>query len=125
MISSKIGFVKRFRLRLSIVSRHSANAELQIAECKLKNAKWKEQILNVKCQQKTPKAERILNFCTLQFFRQGRIPSGDILQCCIHEVAFGEFVNTRVYRKAQKGYVRKNDERNPQRGRYVAETDKR
>jgi len=30
MIPSKIGFVKRFRLRLSIVSRHSANVELQI-----------------------------------------------------------------------------------------------
>ncbi|OQX79959.1 MAG: hypothetical protein B6D56_06090 [Candidatus Omnitrophica bacterium 4484_70.1] len=52
-----IGFVKRFRLRLSIVSQHSANAELQIAECKLsagdgsafggKNAKWKEQILKM------------------------------------------------------------------------------
>jgi len=47
MVPPKIGFVKRFRLWLSIVSRHSANAELQIAECKLKNAKWKEQILKM------------------------------------------------------------------------------
>jgi len=32
-----------------------------------KNAKWKEQILNVKCQQKTPKAERILIFAFCNF----------------------------------------------------------
>jgi len=30
MDSPTIGFLKRFRLRLSIVSQHSANAELQI-----------------------------------------------------------------------------------------------
>jgi len=33
MASYKIGFLRRFRLRLSIVSRHSANAELQIEDC--------------------------------------------------------------------------------------------
>jgi len=41
IVSSTIGFVRRFRLRLSIVSRHSANAELQIEDCKLKIANWK------------------------------------------------------------------------------------
>jgi len=77
MVSSKIGFARRFRLRVSIISRHSANAELQIAECKLKNAKWKEQILkNVKCRQKTPKAERILIFALCNFSAKGGSPSG-------------------------------------------------
>ena len=38
MVSPKIDFLKR--LRLSIVSRHSANAELQ-------NAKWKVGILKI------------------------------------------------------------------------------
>ena len=72
-----IGFVKRFRLRLSIVSQHSANAELQIAECKLKNAKLERtNIKNVKCQQKTPKAERILIFALCNFSTKGGSPSG-------------------------------------------------
>jgi len=69
---------------------------------------------NIKCKMSTKNTKSRKNFELLHF-----------AICCIHEVAFGEFVNTRVYRKAQKGYVRKNDERNPQRGRYVAETDKR
>ena len=62
MVSSKIGFVKRFRLRLSIVSRHSANAELLACACRTqtgklsaggesavggKNAKWKVRILKM------------------------------------------------------------------------------
>jgi len=41
MVSSTIGFVRRFRLRLSIAKRHSANVELQIAKCKMKRANIK------------------------------------------------------------------------------------
>ncbi|OQX87839.1 MAG: hypothetical protein B6D55_02235 [Candidatus Omnitrophica bacterium 4484_70.2] len=63
MVLSKIGFVKWFRLRLSIVSRHSANAELQNEKCKVKSANTK----NVKCQQKIPKAKRILTFALYNF----------------------------------------------------------
>ena len=65
MVSSKIGFVKRFRLRLSIAKRHFTNVELQNEKCKMKRANIK----NVKCQQKTPKGERILTFalCNFQF----------------------------------------------------------
>jgi len=37
----------------------------------------------VKCQQKTPKAERILTFAIC------------ILQCCIHQIALGDLVNTK------------------------------
>ncbi|OQX79765.1 MAG: hypothetical protein B6D56_06490 [Candidatus Omnitrophica bacterium 4484_70.1] len=45
MVSPKIDFLKR--LRLSIVSRHSANAELQIENCKLKILKWEKKRGNV------------------------------------------------------------------------------
>jgi len=55
---------------------------------------------NVKCQQKIPKAERILTFALCYFSAKGGSPRGDILQCCIHQIALGELVNTKVYRKA-------------------------
>jgi len=35
VVSSKIGFVKRFRLWLGIVTRHSTNVELQNAKCRV------------------------------------------------------------------------------------------
>jgi len=60
----------------------------------------KADIKNVKSQTKNTKSRKNFDFCTLQFFRQGRIPPGDILQCFIHQIALGELVNTRVCRKA-------------------------
>ena len=68
----KIGFVKRFRLRLSIVTRHSANVKLQNEKCKMKSANTK----NVKCQQRIPKGEGILTFALCNFSAKGGSPSG-------------------------------------------------
>ncbi|OQX80590.1 MAG: hypothetical protein B6D56_04480 [Candidatus Omnitrophica bacterium 4484_70.1] len=51
-------------------------------------------------------------------------PPGDILQCCIHQIALGELVNTRVYRKAQKRLRKeKTIDKTQKRNRYVTETE--
>ena len=112
MVLPKIGFVRRVRLRLSIVSRHSANAELQNEKCKMKSANTK----NVKCQQKTPKAERILTFALCNFSAKGGSPSGGhftMLYSPNRRRRVGEYKTLGEILQMSKGYVRKDDERNP------------
>jgi len=64
MVSYRISFGKWFRLRLSIVSRHSANAELQIEDCPPKaNPPFGGQIGNFKIEDKARKlSERLLDY---------------------------------------------------------------
>ncbi len=59
MVSSKIGFLRRFRLRISVVSWHSANAELQIVRRRRIRC-WRK---NFKMGEKARKrSERLLDY---------------------------------------------------------------